>query len=206
MTATLLKNTYTVPEYLAQETQSSERHEYRHGEIVLMAGGTPNHNRITGNLFAYLNLALKRQPYDVFVTDQRLWIPKKQVYTYPDVMVIRQPLQLQEERNDVVLNPIMIAEVLSRSTRSYDKDEKFSAYRTIASFREYLLLDQFQMYAEHYTKTEDQAWLFREYEGADATLSFQSLDLTLPLADLYDKVEFSSEPADLDDLGLENLE
>lgn len=198
MTATLTQKTYTVDEYLTQEISSPDRHEYRNGEIILMTGGTPNHNRITGNLFAFLNFALKRQPYDVFVTDQRLWIPQMQLYTYPDVMVIRQPLELQEGRNDTVMNPLVIAEVLSPSTRSYDKDKKFAAYRSIPSFSEYIIIEQAEAHVEHYTKTEGQAWLFREYDGLEATLSLQQIEFTLPLADLYDKVDFAGamEPND----------
>ncbi|WP_017661803.1 Uma2 family endonuclease [Baaleninema simplex] len=194
MTTTLNQRTYTVDEYLAQETQSEERHEYRNGEIVLMTGGTPNHNQITLNLAGSLNFALRRQPYRVFVTDQRLWIPAQQVYTYPDVMVVRQPLALQAGRNDTLENPLVIAEVLSQSTRSYDKDRKFAAYRTIASFSEYLLIDQYAPHVEHYTQTESQeAWLFREYDGLDATVSLQAFEFAIQLADLYDKVDFSVE-------------
>ncbi|HIK08906.1 MAG TPA: Uma2 family endonuclease [Oscillatoriaceae cyanobacterium M33_DOE_052] len=193
MTATITKPTYTIDEYLAQEISSPDRHEYRNGEIILMTGGTPDHNRITGNLFAFLNFALKRQPYDVFVTDQRLWVPEKQLYAYPDVMVIRQPIELQEGRNDTVMNPLIIAEVLSKSTRSYDKDKKFVAYRTIPSFSEYIIIEQAEPHVEHYTKTEGQAWLFREYDGLDAILSLQQIEFTIPLADLYDKVDLGGE-------------
>ncbi|MCT7961805.1 Uma2 family endonuclease [Laspinema sp. D1] len=191
MTSTLSQRTYTVDEYLAQEIASQDRHEYRQGEIVLMAGGTPNHNRIAGNLFAFLNFGLKRQPLDVFIADQRLWIPERRIYTYPDVMVVGQPIELQEGRKDTVTNPIVIAEVLSQSTRSYDKDEKFAAYRSIPNFREYLLIDQYNAHIEHYTKTEGQAWLFREYDGLEATVSFHSFEFSLSLADLYDKVDFA---------------
>ncbi|MCT7968176.1 Uma2 family endonuclease [Laspinema sp. D1] len=191
MTSTLSQRTYTVDEYLAQEIASQDRHEYRQGEIVLMAGGTPNHNQITLNLAGSLNFGLRRQPYRVFIADQRLWISDRRIYTYPDVMVVGQPIELQEGRKDTVTNPIVIAEVLSQSTRSYDKDEKFAAYRSIPNFREYLLIDQYNAHIEHYTKTEGQAWLFREYDGLEATVSFQSFEFSLSLADLYDKVDFA---------------
>ncbi len=193
MTSTLSQRTYTVDEYLAQEIASQDRHEYRNGTLVLMAGGTPNHNQITLNLAGSLNFGLRRQTYRVFIADQRLWIPDRRIYTYPDVMVVGQPIELQEGRKDTITNPIVIAEVLSQSTRSYDKDEKFAAYRTIASFREYLLIDQYTAHVEHYTKTEDQAWLFREYDSLEATVPFQSFDFSLSLADLYDKVDFAEE-------------
>ena len=190
MTAIITKKTYTVDEYLEQEISSPYRHEYRNGEIILVRGGTPNHNQITLNLAGALNFALRRQPYHVFVTDQRLWVPQMQLYTYPDVMIIQQPIELEEGRNDTVMNPLVIAEVLSKSTRSYDKDEKFAAYRTIPSFREYIIIEQVEPHVEHYTKTEGQAWLFREYDGLDATLSLDKIEFTIALADLYDKVDF----------------
>jgi Uma2 family endonuclease len=184
------KKVYTPDEYLNFEVDSELRHEYIEGEIVPMTGGTPNHNQITGNLYAALNFALKRQPYRVFVTDQRLWIPRKRIYTYPDVMIVEGELQLQEGRRDTILNPFMMAEVLSPSTRSYDKDEKFAAYRTISTFREYLLIEQSKMHVEHYVKNEQKRWTFFEYDDAEEVVSFNSISFQITLADLYDKVEF----------------
>ena len=184
------KKYYTPEEYLDFEVNSEERHEYINGEIVLMTGGTPNHNQIVGNFYAALNFAFKRQPYRIFVTDQRLWIPRKRIYTYPDVMVVQGELQLQEGRRDTITNPLIIAEVLSDSTRNYDKDAKFSAYRTIASFQEYLLIDQYTMHVEQFFKTDNKRWTFAEYDDADETISLNSLCFQITLADIYDKVEF----------------
>ena len=183
------KNIYTPEEYLDFEINSENRHEYISGEIALMTGGTPNHNQIAGNFYAALNFALKRQPYRVFVTDQRLWIPRKRIYTYPDVMVVQGELQFQEGRRDTITNPLIIAEVLSESTRSYDKDAKFAAYRTIPSFQEYLLIDQYTMHIEHYFKTERKRWIFYEYDDADEIVSLNSFSFQITLADIYDKVE-----------------
>jgi Uma2 family endonuclease len=184
------KKVYTPDEYLDFEVDSELRHEYINGEIVPMTGGTPNHNQITGNLYAALNFALKRQPYRVFVTDQRLWIPRICIYTYPDVMIVEGELQLQEGRRDTILNPFMMAEVLSPSTRSYDKDEKFAAYRTISTFQEYLLIEQSKMHVEHYVKNEQKRWTFSEYDDAEEVVTFNSISFQITLADLYDKVEF----------------
>lgn len=186
------KKNYTPEEYLEFEVNSEERHEYINGEIVLMTGGTPNHNQIGLNLSGALNFALKRQPYRVFVTDQRLWIPKKRIYTYPDVMVVQGELQLQEGRRDTITNPLLIAEVLSASTRSYDKDAKFAAYRTIPNFKEYLLIDQYTMHIEQYFKTEQKRWTFSEYDNADETVSLNSIPFQILIEDIYDKVEFES--------------
>ncbi|MBD2180046.1 Uma2 family endonuclease [Aerosakkonema funiforme] len=184
------KKYYTPEEYLDFEVNSEERHEYINGEIVLMTGGMPNHNRIAGNFYAALNFALKRQPYDVFFTDQRLWIPRKRIYTYPDVMVVQGELQFQEGRRDTITNPLIIAEVLSDSTRNYDKDAKFSAYRTIPTFQEYLLIEQYSMHVEQFFKTDNKRWTFAEYDDADETISLNSISFQITLADIYDKVEF----------------
>ncbi|NEU72267.1 Uma2 family endonuclease [Hassallia byssoidea VB512170] len=184
---------YSPEEYLEIEVKSEERHEYINGQIIPMTGGTPNHNQIAGNFYAALNFALKRQPLRVFVTDQRLWIPQKQINTYPDVMVVAGELQFQEGRKDTLTNPIMIAEVLSKSTKSYDRDEKFAAYRTIPSFQEYLLIDQYTMHVEQYSKTDNNRWIFTEYEDADVTISLASVSFEISLADIYDKVDFDTQ-------------
>ena len=184
------KKHYTPDEYLELEANSEERHEYIDGEIVLMPGGLPNHNRIAGNFYAALNFALKRRPYDVFITDQRLWIPRQRIYTYPDVMLIQGELQLQEGRRDTLTNPMMIVEVLSDSTEAYDRSGKFAAYRTIPSFQEYVLIDQHDRHVEQYYKTEPRKWIFSEHDGAEAILSLNSVPFEITLADLYDKVEF----------------
>ena len=126
-----------VDEYFELETTSDVRHEYRNGEIVEMPGGLPSHNTIAGNFFAVLNFLLRRQPYRAYITDQRLWIPETNRYTYPDVMVIQEPMELKPGRADTLVNPIVVAEVLSKSTRGEDLGDKFAAYRMIASPMEY---------------------------------------------------------------------
>ncbi|MGD1700124.1 Uma2 family endonuclease [Dapis sp. BLCC M229] len=101
------EKSYSPEEYLSLEIDSEERHEYINGEIISLTGGTPNHNKIALNLSAALNLALKRQSYDVFITDQRLWIPIEKIYTYPDVMIIEGQLQFQEGKRDTLTNPLI---------------------------------------------------------------------------------------------------
>jgi Uma2 family endonuclease len=158
-----------------------------------MTGGTPNHNKITLNFSSALNFALKSQPYEVFVTDQRLWIPNKKLHTYPDVMIVTPPLEYAPNRRDTLTNPIMIGEILSKSTKNYDKDEKFAAYRTIPTFQEYVLIDQYTLHIEQYTKTEPQKWIFIEYNTPDAILSLTSVPFQIPLLELYNKVDFQFE-------------
>lgn len=184
------KTLYTADEYLALEVASDQRHEYINREIVPMTGGTPEHNEIASILNATLRVSLKGQPYSIFVADQRLWIPDNQLYTYPDIMVVPRPLQRQLGRSDTIINPILIAEVLSKSTKSYDRDEKFAAYRTIPTFQEYLLIDQYKLQVEQYSKTSSHQWIFTEYNQPEAQISLVSIPVQLRLADLYESIEF----------------
>jgi Uma2 family endonuclease len=186
------KKIYTPDEYLEFEVNSDTRHEYINGEIIPMTGGTPEHNEIASILNAALRVSLKGKPYSIFVADQRLWIPDRALYTYPDVMVVPRPLERQQGRTDTIINPVMIAEVLSKSTKSYDRDEKFAAYRTIPTFREYLLIDQYKLQVEQYSKTESHKWVFTEYNGIESQISLLSIPFEICLADLYESIELGT--------------
>lgn len=133
---------------------------------------------------------MKGKPYSIFVADQRLWIPDRNLYTYPDMMVVSRPLQLQSGRTDTITNPLAISEVLSKSTKSYDRDEKFSAYRTIPTFQEYLLIDQYTPHVEQYSKTDSQKWIFSEYDGLNSNFMLTSISVEIRLADLYESIDF----------------
>ena len=186
------KKIYTPEEYLEFEVNSETRHEYINGEIIPMTGSTPEHNEIVSILNAVLRIALKGKPYSIFIADQWFWIPAHSLYTYPDVMVVPRPLQRQQGRTDTITNPIMIAEVLSKSTKSYDRDEKFAAYRTIPTFQEYLLVDQYSIHAEQYFKTDSHQWIFTEYNDAESSRALSSIPFEIRLADLDENVELGS--------------
>ena len=179
---------FSPDEYLEMECASDERHEYIDGEIVPMTGGTPDHNQLLVNLAGELNFALKREPYRVFAADQRLWIPTRSLYTYLDVMVVDGALVYQENRTDTLTNPCLIIEVLSKSTRDYDRGGKFVAYRTLPTFREYVLVDQYSYHIEHYTKTGDKTWMLRECDRLDDTLAFTTVPVSILMEDIYTKV------------------
>lgn len=192
MTQALEQRTYTPEEYLELELASETRSEYRNGAIIPMTGGTPDHNELVINLAALLKSALRGKPYRTFATDQRLWIPARNLYTHPDVMVIEKPLQLQTGRTDTVMNPCFIAKVLSKSTQDYDHGEKFSAYRTVESFSEYLLIDQYSIHVEHYVKTAANQWLLSEYDDPNVTLSLSTFGADLQIIDLYENIDVGS--------------
>ena len=106
-----------------------------------MTGRSPNHNDIAGNFYAHLKFALKGQNYKVFIGDLRLSLPRYHLYTYPDVMVVKGEPVLLDDRTDTIINPLMIVEVLSKSTENYDQGDKFDYYRSIPEFLECILID-----------------------------------------------------------------
>jgi len=181
---------FTEEQYLALEETAEDKSEYLDGEIIPMTGGSTNHNRLAGNVYIALNLALPEQEYDVFIGDVRLWVPKVRLYTYPDVMVILGKPEYHNNRTDMITNPQVIVEVLSKSTKNYDLGDKFTFYKTIPSFREYILIDQTKIKVEQYSKTENKRWLYCEYDEEDTALVFNSFQLEVPLSAIYKKVNF----------------
>ncbi|MEG4108828.1 Uma2 family endonuclease [Microcoleus sp. S13_C5] len=180
----------TEEQYLALEETGEYKSEYLDGEIIPMTNGSTNHNRIAGNVYIALNFALPEQEYDVFIGDVRLWIPKVRLYTYPDVMVIFGIPEYRNNRTDTITNPQVIVEVLSKSTTNYDRVDKFTFYKTIPSFIEYILIDQTKIKIEPYSKTENKRWLYSEYDEEDTALVFNSFQLEVPLSAIYKKVNF----------------
>jgi Uma2 family endonuclease len=180
----------TPDEYLELEANADYKSEYRDGEVVPMTGGTTNHNELALNLAATLKLSLKKQNYKVYMGDVRLWIPEYRQYTYPDVMVLRGQPTYADDSKTTVMNPMLIADVLSKSTQNYDQGDKFMYYRSIPELCEYIVVDQRQHYVMQHTKTETGQWLLTEYRGIEATLVLQNLPIELPLADLYEGVDF----------------
>lgn len=190
MTMQASTKTYFSPEeYLELETLAEYRSEYYDGQIIPMAGGKPNHNQLAINLTSALNYHLRKKPERVFMSDLRLWIPNCRLYTYPDVMVVNTPLDFAENRQDTIVNPLMIAEILSDSTEKYDRGDKFRMYRTIASFKEYLLISQTAMQVEKFTKNDANQWVLSEYSTKKEQITFDFFEFEITLDELYDRVE-----------------
>lgn len=181
---------YTPEEYLAIEEKAEYKNEYRDGKIVAMTGGTTNHNEISLNLAAHLKFALRSKNYRIYMENVRLWIPRYRQYTYPDVMIIQGEPIYAEKGTTTVMNPTLIAEVLSPSTQNYDQGDKFMYYRSIPEMKEYILIDQKQFHVMQYTKTSENQWLLTEYEDKDAIIALNSVNFTIPLNELYTGVNF----------------
>ncbi|WP_445628828.1 Uma2 family endonuclease [Nostoc sp. DSM 114167] len=197
---------YTPEEYLELEEAADYKSEYINGQIIPMAGGTVNHNQIALNLSTELNFAFKKQNYRVFMGDVRLWILQKRTYTYPDVMILAGEPEFFNNRKDIIINPQIIVEVLSKSTKGYDREDKFQAYRTISTFQEYLLIDQTRIHVDQFSKTGKKQWTLREYDEEDEAIALVTVPFEISLQDLYNKVEFEpvefeGESADVEELG-----
>jgi Uma2 family endonuclease len=185
-----LKSHLTVEEYLTLERGSEGRSEYLKGEMFAMTGASIRHNLITGNIFAELKRQLRETDCHAFVSDMRVGVPAEGLYTYPDVVVVCGEPKLEDEYLDTLLNPVLIIEVLSKSTASYDRVTKFGYYRTIESLLEYLLVAQNQKRVEQYTKQPDGKWLITDIGSPEARVELASVGCTLALGDIYEKVKF----------------
>lgn len=185
-----VKAYYTPEEYLELEEKSEYKNEYRDGEIIPMTGGTTNHNKLALNLATSLNLALNDLDYEIYIGDVKLWIPRYREFTYPDVMVIEGEPIYYSTNTTIVTNPLLIAEVLSKSTKDYDRGDKFLYYRSIPEFKEYILIDQYKYYVMQYVKNNENQWLLTEYETEDAIFKLASINLELSLKQLYKKINF----------------
>jgi len=181
---------YTVAEYLELEEQAEFKSEFVDGEIVSMAGATANHNKIALNFCRLFPVSIDGQDYDIFMSDMRLWMPDYSRYTYPDVMVVAGQPIFTDEKQTAITNPCLIVEVLSNSTQEYDRASKFKLYRSILSFREYVLVYQNNYCVEQYTKQNDGRWILTEYLQEDAVLKLESVSFEISLRDLYKRVIF----------------
>jgi len=187
---------YTLDEYRELEETAEFINEYRDGEIVPIAGSTINRSQIKGNICAYFHTALRGKNAEVFISGLRLWIPRYRRGTYPDIMIIEEEPALTEGRNDEILNPVLIVEVLSKYSEDVNREDKFRFYRSIPQFREYVLVSQYEFLVAQYIKTESNDWLFQEYEGESAIVSFASVEVQMSMSDIYELVVFEIEESE----------
>ncbi len=184
----ITKRDYTPEEYLALEERAIDKSEYHDGEIIPMTGGTTNHNSIIINLIANLKFGLRSRNYSLFTSDVRLWIPETRRYVYPDIMVIQGEPIYQGNNQTLVTNPLIIIEILSSSTKDYDRGGKFLYYRSIPEFREYILIDQYSYHIEQFAKNSNNKWVLTEYDSEDAILALESVEFQIPLRDIYERI------------------
>lgn len=177
---------YSLEEYFGIEEMSSVRHEYLGGEIYAMAGGYCNHNQIAQNLTRTFD-GVRARGCRSYLSDVRLRTPGG-LYTYPDVMVICGAASLTPDRLETVTNPVVVAEVLSTSTREYDANQKFELYRAIPSLRDYLLIDQYTVAVEH-RFLDDREWRSHTWHLREDEIALTGVPVTVRVAELYELVE-----------------
>jgi len=180
----------TPEEYLELERRAERKSEYFQGEMFAMSGASRPHVLIVGNLGRELGNRLDTGPCEVYSNDMRLRVTPNGFYTYPDVMVACGEPQFADNQSDTLLNPVLIVEVLSKSTEAYDRGKKFDRYRTLPSLREYLLVAQDAPRIEQFTPQPDGSWLRAEISGMDANIRLASIDCIVPLSRIYNKVHW----------------
>lgn len=185
------KHRYTVEEYLDFEAKSERKHEYYDGEIFAMAGISMDHGRIVRNISRILSNQFLDHPCEVFGPDLRVRTVRN-LYTYPDLLILCEESQLEGKEPRTLLNPQVIIEVLSPSTEHYDRHEKFDHYRKIASLREYVLVSQDEARVEVFTQAADGSWPKEPivFDNLKSTAKFISVPCLLQLADIYRNIEF----------------
>ena len=182
-------NYVSIKDYLEMERNSAEKHEYYEGEVFAMSGASISHNRISMNVASQLTSKLNGKNCEPFGSDLRIHIPKNTLYTYPDFSIICGEVKTTDDEFDTVTNPTVIIEILSASTHKYDRLEKFSLYREIESFKEYILIDSRKYHIQKHELTP-QGWLLTDYKDFENFFSINAVGISITLQDIYKGILF----------------
>ncbi|MBX2921111.1 MAG: Uma2 family endonuclease [Chitinophagaceae bacterium] len=179
------KKKLTPAEYLEWERSVQQKHEYYQGEVFAMAGAGKRHNKIYSNLFGRLAALLQGNACQPYGSDLRIHIPENTLFTYPDISIICRDI-VDEGDEEYVVEPSVIIEILSPSARGYDRGEKFRLYRDIPSLKEYILIDSESIAIEAFRINTATHWELEEYRSLKEALLIRTVELILPLADIYE--------------------
>jgi Uma2 family endonuclease len=181
---------FTPEDYLDLERQSEIRHEFLDGTVYAMAGESPTHSAICFNLNVAIGLQLRGTNCRGFSPNMKVRAGEAGLFAYPDLAVACGEAFFHDKHGDVLLNPVVIFEVLSRSTQTYDRGEKFERYKSIETLRDYVLVSQDRPHLEHFSLRPDGTWAHAEFDGAEAALTLDSVNCRVALADIYDRIDF----------------
>lgn len=184
------KTGFDMAAYMAWEETQAERHEFLNGEVFAMSGGSDAHYTILGNLFSLTKAGLRKGPCRAFVSGMQVKIEHADAVLYPDVFVTCDPRDRSETAALAKSHPRFIAEVLSPSTGAYERGRKFELYQTIPELQEYLLIEQDRLHADLFRKNPEGFWVLHPLGPTDV-IELSGLDLHLPLAELYEDVDFA---------------
>lgn len=186
------KKVFSIEEYLEFEEASDERHEYYHGEIFAMSAPKVQHSIIAVNITVFLGRKLKDKGCRPFNVNTRIHIPSNTLFTYPDVFLICGDIKTMNNDNWNVLNPSVIFEILSPSTRNYDRGKKFELYKDIPTLKEYILVDSKKVHVQSFYKNKHGNWELTEYTSLTEKLKIKTVDLAIKLSDIYEDVIFNN--------------
>jgi Uma2 family endonuclease len=191
-TADAAQYLFSVQEYLALEEKAAYKHEFFNGKIKQMPGASYQHNVIATNLTTHINNLLEAQtkPFIVCNSDMKIYLPRYRHFVYPDAVVIFERPVFYENRKDIILNPILIVEVLSASTEDYDKGTKFLKYKSLTSFKEYVLVEQDMPEVTCFYRQTEKVWEEASADQLNETIHLKSLDIHLSLGRIYRNIEF----------------
>lgn len=187
------KTRLTIEEYIELDKNSEERFEYFDGEVFNMSGVHPNHSRLELRLARLFGDQIEKRGCTIFSSNLRIKVPSMLPYRYPDLSILCSKPEFEEHSGLLcLLNPVVLIEVLSPSTEAFDRGDKFTHYKSIPSFRDYLLIAQNKKNITHYVKQSERAWLQTEYSDGEI-LQIASLDCELDVDALYSGINFESE-------------
>ncbi|MEO0415423.1 MAG: Uma2 family endonuclease, partial [Verrucomicrobiota bacterium] len=175
---------FTPQEYLAWEREAETKSEYVKGAVYVMSGAKVAHNRISVNLIAAVHGQLKDRPCEVFGSDMRVWVDAAESYFYPDLSGLCGEVDFTDDTRDTYENPQFIIEILSDSTESFDRGQKFLFYQEIDSLKEFVLVAQNRMVIELYRKVEG-VWNYWSFQSSKDILDLQSVGCQVPLEEIY---------------------
>lgn len=185
------KQIYTLEEYIELEKSSEEKLEFWNGNVWSMSGASLNHNTIVQNLNIEIGSQLREKDCHSFPSDMRIKVPSYSPYRYPDLTALCGKADIEKLNGlDLLVNPQLIVEVLSDSTEAFDRGDKFSYYKSIPSFREYLLIAQHRPHVSQFIKHGDGFWMNLEYNDLSETVELRSVPCKISLRDIYRNVSF----------------
>jgi Uma2 family endonuclease len=179
------KKRYTIEEYLHMERTSHVKHEYYQGEIFAMAGASNRHNWMFTNVFGELCAQLKDDPCRPYGSDMRMHVPENTLFTYPDISIYCGNPTTTDVDDDTVIQPSIIIEILSKSTRDYDRGTKFNLYRDIPTLKEYMLIDTEKISVEIFRINTHNHWALQEYKTLQQTVQLPTVGVSLSMQDIY---------------------
>lgn len=180
----------SIEDYLSNEEAALEKHEYYKGEVFAMAGAGIAHNRIVRNAQTEIDSFLKGKTCEIFPGDLRVHIEANSLFTYPDLTIFCEPIKTYKNRTDTATNPVVIIEVLSKSTQDYDRGSKFKLYRDLPLLKEYILISSTEVLVEKYVKQADNKWQFTAYGKGEESFDIEAIELAIVVNTLYRGVEF----------------